>query len=156
MTIVTLVTIITLTVVKYQINENENLSIVMISTIMTTVMIGKTINYQWYYHLKPLLSFPGEVDWVSSIGKAGVFILFYIRHLMRVEVFIPRCLWSRWQWAKVMVRFSFLPSTGDAGTGAEQNVVPEQPLRQQFDQTWPAKQATGKQTNKTLEFHSRK
>ena len=46
MTIVTLVTIITLTVVKYQINENENLSIVMISTIMTTVMIGKTINYQ--------------------------------------------------------------------------------------------------------------
>ena len=40
-----------------------------------------------------------------------------------------------------MVRFSFLPSTGDAGTGAEQNVVPEQPLRPQFDQTWPAKQA---------------
>ena len=41
-----------------------------------------------------------------------------------------------------MVRFSFLPSTaGDAGTGAEQSVVPEQPLRPQFDQTLPAKQA---------------
>ena len=46
---------------------------------------------------------------------------------------------------------SFLPIRRPA----KNTVVPQQPLRPQFDQTRPAKQADGRQTNKTLEAESK-
>ena len=134
----------------------------MISTIMMTVMIGMTINYQWYYHLKPLLSFPGEVDRVSSIGKAGVLILFYVRHLMRVEVSIPRCWWSQWQlwfyngqkWWSGLV--SFLPLLEMPAPVPSRALCQSNPsVRNSIKLCRPNKR-TGKQTNKTLESCNRK
>ena len=37
--------------------------------------------------LQFLLSFPGQADWMSSIRKACVLVLFYVRHLLAVEVY---------------------------------------------------------------------
>lgn len=43
-------------------------------------------------HLQPLLSFPGQADWMSSIRKACVLILLYVRHFFSDR---PYYKWSQ-------------------------------------------------------------
>ena len=109
--------------------------------------------------LQFLLSFPGQADWMSSIRKACVLVLFYVRHLVEVEVYdddddhddsLVIVL-------ETLIRQMQLFSV-DSGGLAEHTVVPEAhlpPSPRKFDQTrTPAKQPDGA-TNKQNSVISR-